>query len=177
MDTAEIALAYVLGSLSPIERAETAQRRLYDLGLDRAIVAEEARLAGLGQMPLAAPPADRLWDRIAGAVSAQEQAWSSASLQSFSDGDWIPYAPRIDAKELWSERSLLLRCGPGALEPAHQQSADEDEHVLVLAGDLEMGGRTMTAGDYVRVTAGAHHAEMTSRGGCILLMHYTPVAA
>ncbi|MEQ1510329.1 MAG: hypothetical protein ABL909_08040 [Sphingopyxis sp.] len=172
MDHQEIALAFVVGALSPSERAEVARRRLYDGELNAAILAEETRLSGLEQPIAAALPADALWDRISGAMANEQAAFAKARPESFSDGAWEEHTDKIDKKMLWSDKAMLLRCGPGAIEADHEQDADEDEHMLVVAGDVVMGGRTFGTGDYIHIEAGSLHREMTTTGGCILFSHY-----
>ena len=176
MDYAELSAAYVLGALSPIERAEIGQRRLYDLALNDAILAEEARLSEMGGLPAAMADDNKLWGRIAGALAAEQSALSNVSLNVFSDGNWEQHTDLIDSKILWSDKAMLLRCGPGAVEPEHPQEQGEDEHMIVIAGDVMMGGRTFNVGDYLKIEGGTMHAEMRSRGGCILLSQYLPTS-
>ncbi|MEQ1689338.1 MAG: hypothetical protein ABL874_12265 [Sphingopyxis sp.] len=177
MDHQETALAFVVGALSPAERAEVARRRLYDGALDQAITSEEQRLAGLDHTPSVAQSADGLWDRISGAMAMEQEAFAHARPESFSDGVWEVHTDKIDKKILWSDKVMLLRCGPGAVEDDHDQDMDEDEHILVVAGDVVMGGRTFSTGDTIHVKAGSLHRVMTTRDGCILLSQYVPTAA
>lgn len=177
MENQEIAIAFVVGALSPTERAEIAVRRLYDAALDQAIMTEEQRYTGLSEEQAFALPSDALWDRIAGAMAVEQQCFAHARQQEFSQGAWESHAEKIDKKTLWSDKAMLLRCGPGAVECDHQQDGDEDEHMLVIAGDVIMGGRTFSTGDYLFIEAGSLHREMTTRGGCILFSQYVPKAA
>ena len=177
MDHQETALAFVVGALSPAERAETARRRLYDGALDQAILNEEQRLAGLASVPPVAHRADGLWDRIAGAMAMEQAVFSHARPESFGDGHWEMHNDKIDKKLLWSDKAMLLRCNPGAVEDDHDQDADDDEHILVVAGDVMMGGRTFSTGDTIHVEAGSLHRAMTTREGCILFSQYVPKAA
>ncbi|MEK6541462.1 MAG: hypothetical protein AABZ45_04995 [Pseudomonadota bacterium] len=172
MDHHETALAFVVGALSPAERAEVARRRLYDGALDKAILAEELRLVGLDQVPSSARPSEELWSRISGAMALEQAAFAHARPEVFSDGQWERHNEKIDRKDLWSDKAMLLRCGPGAVEGDHDQDSSEDEHILVIAGDVVMGGRTFSTGDYIFVEAGSNHGEMTTRDGCILFSQY-----
>ena len=67
---------------------------------------------------------------------------------------------------------MLIRCAPGGVEPEHNQPTDEDEHIIVIAGDLHMGGRSFSTGDYIFVPAASVHQPMHSTGGCILFTQY-----
>jgi hypothetical protein len=166
------AAEFVLGALSPGERAGVGVTRLYDRGLDGAIATLETWLGSLGipRQPLPADP--ELWDRIVEAIAEEQAALDGKRAEPMSDGRWLPHGDRIEAKALWDERTALIRCEAGALEPAHMQ--DEDEHIVVLAGDLVFGGRRFATGDYLFVPRATHHPEMRTRTGCILFVQYRP---
>lgn len=171
MSNQETAVDFVLGALSPGERSSITRTRLYDGTLDRAIRAMEARCGPLAIPPGAAPVSTALWARIDAALTEERDALSGKGVEPFPDGSWCDYGPGIEAKQLWAEKTVLLRCEPGALEAAHDQ--DEDEHVIVIAGDLIVGGRSFGTGDYLFIPAGIRHHAMSSEGGCILFMQYT----
>lgn len=175
MDHQDLATAFVMGALSPAERTDAATRRLYDKALDRAIAAEESRLAALDVGPHPSPAA-AMWDRISHALDTEQKAFTVATAEPFGAGDWVVHNERIDCKTLWGGKGLLLRCEPGAVEDDHMQDSDEDEHILVVAGTVTMGGRTFSVGDTILVPAGTMHHRMASRDGCILFSHYSPAA-
>jgi hypothetical protein len=170
MSPHEIATRFVLGALSPDERAELARVRLYDRGVDEAIAAQEVRLGGLTAAVPEHRPDQRLWRRISEALKRERTALAGKTSEDFRHGDWSDYIPGVQIKPLWSDRSFLLRCQPGAAEPAHDQL--EDEHLIVIAGDLVMGGRRFGTGDYLFLPAGTHHSHMHTDTGCILFMQY-----
>lgn len=167
----EIAAHYVLGALSPEARQSLDVTRLHNKALDGTIARLEAKLA-----PLAGPARDAtiiptgLWSRISAALETEQDAMAGKRVEPFGQGGWVDYAPGIELKPLWSERAMLLRCQPGAQEPEHDQH--EDEHVIVLAGDLVMGGRGFGIGDYLFIPSDARHAHMHTVNGCILFMQY-----
>lgn len=160
---------YVLGALSVEERATMNRRRLHDAALDRSIESLELSLGALAPSGSAEVGAT-LWDRIATALELERSEFTDIELRCFTDGGWEPWGPAIEAKSLWSGRTHLLRCQPGAAETEHLQ--DDDEHVVVIAGDLVIGGRVLSTGDHLFFPTGSRHPAMRTEEGCILLMHY-----
>ena len=163
------ALDYVLGALSPDERATVDRTRLHDAELDRSIEALELAFGEL------APPARveigaALWQRIASALDLERRELAEVGLHVFAAGEWAPLGPGIEAKTLWSERTLLLRCQPGAADGEHVQ--DDDEHIVVIAGDLVIAGRPFSTGDHLLFPRGGRHPAMRTAEGCVLLVHY-----
>lgn len=170
---------FVLGTLSPDERASVTRERLFNRDLDSEIIALErfyaaatAQVGGAATEDDAAPMPN-IWSRIEGAVIAEAHALSGVALEGFGDGGWEPHdAPGIDFKQLWDENSILIRCVPGGAQDAHDQPSDQDEHIIVIAGELHMGGRVFATGDYLCVPAGTTHGRMHSTTGCILFTQY-----
>src|SRR6476469_2823277 len=97
------ALDYVLGALSAGERAALNVTRLHDAALDRGIASLEASLGALAPAGnVAIDPI--LWDRIATALDLEQREFTDVALRCFTDGDWEPMAPSIDAKPQWTAR-------------------------------------------------------------------------
>ena len=164
----EWAQGYVLGSLSPLERQEVARARLCDPDLDSAIADLELRLAPLtGFADTVAPPAD-LFDRIASAIDTEAAELAGKTALACEDGEWVPYLPGLELKRLWTPRTVMLRCRPGAVLPAHAHA--EHEHIIVVSGDFQVGGRTFRTGDYHGSPPGTDHGEARTSGGCLLLI-------
>ncbi len=177
MSIEDQATAYVLGSLSPGERDEVARERLYNTELDEHIRLAEQLFTGF-QPDDEAPektfprlPAGN-WSRVEQAMRREREALAGKHVQECGDGEWQVHGPRIEFKPLWSGSAILIRCNPGAVEERHEQPADLDEHILVIAGDLDIGGRRFGTGDYVRVPAGSMHQRMETHGGCLLFTEY-----
>ena len=125
-----------------------------------AEIARDYVLGALGRAERAEVGRDRLVDReFAGKESLE--AWQ---------GKWLRYRPGVEAKRLWNRRTIMLRCRPGAVLPAHDH--DEDEHIVVISGDFVVGGRSFGPGDYHRSLAGNAHGDAFTRGGCLLLVQY-----
>ena len=171
MNDVEKAHAFVFGSLNPLERESVARERLYNRALDTLIIEEEERFAPLTAAAGEEDTPPNLLARILGAIAQEEGGRGELAFQSFGHGAWQNHPnPGIAFKTLWSEKTLLLRCEAGAYDNAHQQ--DADEHLLVIAGDVEMDGRTFSTGDYFMVAMGTTHSRMTTRGGCILFTQH-----
>lgn len=165
----ERAFDFVMGALSPLEREAVARERLSNPELDSAIRTLEADLAPMtgfaGQLT---PPAD-LFDRIARAIEKENAALAGKTAQAFSEGVWQPYLPGIEIKTLWSPKTFLMRCRPGAVVPAHPHP--ETEHLLIVSGDLIVGGRTFRTGDWHSSPADNDHDDLHTVEGCVLLVH------
>ncbi|MDB5720962.1 MAG: hypothetical protein JWP15_1580 [Alphaproteobacteria bacterium] len=161
---------FVLGSLSGAERQEVARARLVDPMLDAEIERLEAQFAPLtGLAGELAPPA-HLQARVMAAVAGEHHEFLGKSALEAGEGRWLPYRPGIDARRMWNRRTIMLRCRPGAVLPAHDHP--EDEHVVVVSGDFVVGGRSFGPGDYHHSRAGARHGDAFTRNGCLLLVQY-----
>ncbi|WP_168195974.1 cupin domain-containing protein [Novosphingobium sp. EMRT-2] len=172
MEIEDRATAYVLGALSPFERDEVARERLYNTELDEHIRLAEQLFAGFQPEESEARLPVGNWSRIEKAMAREQMALAGKHVQECGDGDWQLHGPRIEFKPLWSGNAILIRCNPGAVEERHEQPADLDEHILVVAGDLDIGGRRFATGDYVRVPAGTIHQRMETHTGCLLFTEY-----
>lgn len=171
MTTPNIAEDFVLGALSPFEREAVQLERAVNRELDIAITALEEKLA-----PLTAsagnlrPPADLL-DSILERIAAEQSELGDKLLQSFAEGDWQATLPGIERKQLWSPQTFMLRCQPGAVIPHHAHG--QMENIVVIMGDLEVGGRMLTSGDYHASPSKSLHGDTRTRRGCVFLVQYT----
>ena len=62
---------------------------------------------------------------------------------------------------------LLGKLGPGVRYPAHTNVGPEDFYILT--GDLHIGDRKLSAGDFHHADAGSLHGENYSVEGCTLV--------
>jgi ChrR Cupin-like domain len=166
------AIDYVLGGLTPDARANVATERLFNRELDTEIVEIEQVLAGLPESSLTAPKVPNLLPRLEAAIHRSNLELAGLPIEEFVDGNWQSQDDWIDFKPLWNEDTILIRCKPGGVSEVHDQPADKDEHIIILAGDLHMGERVFQTGAYFRVPAGRQHPRMWSEGGCILFTQY-----
>lgn len=172
MSIEDKAIGYVLGSLSPEERDSVARERLFNTGLDKEISSVQRLYSGLLRHNEIEHSVKDIWSRITVAIANEDAALADIFVEDCRSGDWQDYAPLIETKTLWSDKAILIRCNPGAVEEEHDQPVDEDEHILVVAGDLNVAGRIFGTGDYLRVPANAVHKKMTTERGCLLFTEY-----
>ncbi|MCC7394021.1 MAG: cupin domain-containing protein [Sphingomonadaceae bacterium] len=171
MSNEEKATAFVLGSLSNAERDEVMRERLYNRELDEHIALAERLYAGLQPTQTACAHSGD-FARIADALAREVDALGGKHVEECADGAWQTHNSKIEFKSLWAATAVLIRCNPGALEEAHSQPDDLDEHILVVAGDLDIAGRRFATGDYIRIPAGTRHPHMQTHGGCLLFTNY-----
>lgn len=142
-------------------------------GTDPTVSHEDAdrALAVLAEIaPAVAPPED-MFSRITGALD--HEAAQSIVTRRADEGDWREVAPGVWMKTLsrgaQTGRMFLLRCEPGSVIPGHRH--DNEEHVFVLAGEFEMAGTTVRAGDAQYAPGGTDHPDLHTRDGCLLLLY------
>jgi anti-sigma factor ChrR (cupin superfamily) len=58
----------------------------------------------------------------------------------------------------------------GAVIPAHEHYADE--RIILISGDMEIGGQSFGKGDSVWMAKGTHHGQTTTKMGCLILISY-----
>jgi ChrR Cupin-like domain len=161
---------FVLGNMAPEERAAMHEARRHDPALDAAINDAEDRLAPLALAADAVAPSRGLWDRIEAALDHEQGENAGRSIEMFDDGDWHDFMPGIRRKFLWNDKTWMLRCAPGSVIAQHPHTAFEN--VVVMSGDLQMGGRDFGPGDYLGSPAGRDHGLATTRQGCVVMLHY-----
>lgn len=168
------ALEFVLGGLAPEERAQAQSARSYDRDLDAEISAWEQRFAHL-TLPSEPATEAALLVRIEAQIDAEAAEHADKIAEAADEGEWKPYSFGIEIKQMWNSRTAMLRCRPGARLAPHDHPAFEN--IVVIAGDLVVGGRTYGPGDYHGSPARSRHSELTTRNGCLLLIQYAPKAA
>lgn len=168
MSHEDLALPYVLGALSPVEREALSRARLYDRSLERAIARCERRMAAQSLPGVRTAPPMELWRRIASALCEERALLAGKRIEAFADGSWTPIDPGIEAKQVGGQNVWLLRCNSG--QTIHQRPSTALEHVLIVAGDVHIGSRCFSTGDYLSISAQDKHSDFRTSGGCILLM-------
>ena len=158
---------FVLGALSAEERAELVAAARVDPTLDTAIEKMEAMLAPLALSATPVPPPPDLWDRIEAAIKEGDRALDGRTIRVEADAEWLEVAPGIESRRLWNGRTQMLRCAPGAQLVSHLHTGEE--HLIILSGDLVIGGRTFVAGDYIGSPRGMDNFTHFTRRGCVLL--------
>jgi quercetin dioxygenase-like cupin family protein len=64
--------------------------------------------------------------------------------------------------------TVQFELAPGAILPAHDHKGAEDSYVI--SGSCRIGAVALSAGDFHHVDAGAHHGDVVSDEGCMLLL-------
>jgi len=170
MTMSQTATDYVLGALSPLEREAVQLERAVNRALDAAITALEDKLAPLAAAAGAVRPPAYLFDAIVEQIREEEAELGNKLVLPLSEGEWQPCLPGVEIKRLWSPLTVMLRCQPGAIIPEHVHGPIEN--LLVVMGDLEVGGRILASGDYHMSPEGSPHGETRTRRGCILFVQY-----
>ena len=89
------------------------------------------------------------------------------------DGAWRDYSPGVTIKVLREEpgarrSTFLIRMAPGSHVPVHPHA--EEEHCLVLEGEVFLGDHVIREGDWHVALPGSTHFDFRSKSGCLLLI-------
>jgi len=144
------AAEYVLGLLSPEDRAMVERDAVTDATLADEIAFWNERLSPLLDAGEVRPPPD-LFDRVQAAIGARKQDLPGTLTIRATEGQWEPLAPGFERKMLATDGpngrvTFLVRGEPGARFPAHEHP--EDEECFVIEGDITFDTLTLRAGDF-----------------------------
>jgi quercetin dioxygenase-like cupin family protein len=89
------------------------------------------------------------------------------------EGVWQDFAPGIQIKVLHEDpatntRSYFVRMEPGSRAPAHTHT--QEEHCLVLEGEVTIGDHVMRSGDWHVARPESSHVDFSSKTGCLLFI-------
>jgi quercetin dioxygenase-like cupin family protein len=169
------AFDYVVGALTPAERAQMKLRAQYDRALAADIECIESVMSPLALAPDDVEVPSGLWDRIEANIAEQVAEDPAMITEAFEDGVWVAWDDGIDVKPLWDKVSFLVRCAPGAIIAPHRH--DLDERMLVVSGSIRVGSRLLGVGDCQFSPEGTSHGEILSASGCTLLIQRVAKAA
>ena len=167
----QLAGDYVLGTLSGPELTEFEANLAHDPEQQRRVAAWERRLTPLAAALPDVEPRASVWDAIAAAL---DEAGPPATVTvRDGEGEWRILAPGAEIKVLMVDRdagfqSFLLRLAPGALLPPHDHSILEE--CLLLEGDMLIGERAYSRGDYHAALPGSRHAPISTRNGGVVFI-------
>lgn len=162
---------YVLGALSGSELTEFEANLTRNPELQRQVAAWERRLTPLAAtLPEVEPPAS-VWDAIAAALDAAGPPATVTVRER--EGEWRMLGPGVEVKMLMVDRnagfqSFLLRLAPGCQLPPHDHSSLEE--CVLLEGDMLIGDRYYTRGDYHAALPGSRHAPISTRNGGVVFL-------
>lgn len=176
------AALYSLGLLDA-ELVPGFERHLESCASCRGEIRAFASAASQLALATAVEPPPQLRARVLSAVvskvvSKLEEPPRSIFIQRAGQGAWIdsPF-PGVSAKPLFHDPKTglltqVVRLEPGARYPSHRHS--KPESCYVLEGDVQIGGDSFGMGDFTLAPAGTLHGEVSSRGGCLLLLTSNP---
>lgn len=162
---------YVLGVLSGPELAEFEANLARDPQLQQQVAAWERRLTPLAATLPEIEPRASVWDAIE-AILDEAGPPATVTVRS-GEGEWRTLVPGTEIKMLMVDRdagfqSFLLRLAPGTLLPPHDHSALEE--CLLLEGDMLIGDRCYSRGDYHAALPGSRHASISTRNGGVVFI-------
>ena len=131
----------------------------------------ETMADAIAPVELSTAQRDRMRTRILSRVSAAPP--SRMTTLRGSEGAWEDLAPGIQLKILHLEkssntRSFLLRMEPGSRVPVHSHT--QDEHCLVIEGEVRIGEHFMRSGDFHLAPPGTTHEDFSTQTGCLLFI-------
>lgn len=168
----ELVALDALGLLSEDEQA-TLHRELADNpSIESAALYDAAHLA-LAVAPVEPPPGLR--SRVLALVSAAPPAPARGLSFILKDEAWQPHPlvagirfKQLALDEARGVATLLLDVSPGTTYPAHHHSGAEE--CYVVSGEVIVGGRRLTAGDFHHADAHSDHRPVYSETGCTVLL-------
>jgi len=127
--------------------------------------------------PAAVTPerAARLRKRIEAQLDPQLEQRPEAGVVThrLDEGQWIRYSPSCEIKIVNKDAatgiySFLLRLAANGSIEAHPHRSIEE--CVILAGEVEVDGVTLKAGDYQMLQPGTRHSRIFSRSGALLFL-------
>jgi len=119
------------------------------------------------------PPA-ALWDRLAQRIGADTSGTPAApSPPQWTEPDWKDVAPGISCKVLATDTerqrvTMLVRLAPDTEYPPHRHAGVEELHLL--HGELMIGDRKLSPGDYNRAEPDTEDYRVWSETGCTCVL-------
>ena len=137
------------------------------------------RILAAARSRIAPAPSTDAAAASAGRMSQVWREWPSSSPNSSvvvkaESGEWHELGKTgVHVKPLYVDPvdrmvTMLVRMDPGTHYPAHRHGGGEE--CYVIAGDLSVGERRLTAGDYQFSPDGSIHPIQATDGGCLLLI-------
>jgi anti-sigma factor ChrR (cupin superfamily) len=131
----------------------------------------DALADGLAPIELTTAERDRMRARILKRVAASPP--SGMVTVRAQEGDWRDFAPGVQIKVVHEDSSTntmsyFVRMEPCARVPVHAHS--QEEHCLVLEGEVIIGEHVMRSGDWHMARPGSTHVDFWSKTGCLLFI-------
>jgi anti-sigma factor ChrR (cupin superfamily) len=119
-------------------------------------------------------PSEALWERVAHRIADETGGKPmSARIKRHSEPAWECVGPGLSCKVLATDSeshrtSMLVRLEPGAEYPRHIHADVEELHLLY--GELWIGDRKLSPGDYNRAEPGTSDLRVWSNTGCTCVL-------
>jgi anti-sigma factor ChrR (cupin superfamily) len=141
----------------------------HDSILDADLI--EALADGLAPVELSTAERERMRAQILKRVAAMPA--SGMVTVRAHEGVWRDLAPGVQIKMLredsaTSTMSYFVRMEPAARVPVHSHT--QEEHCLVLEGEVSIGEHVMRRGDWHVALPGSTHGDFWSKNGCLLFI-------
>jgi quercetin dioxygenase-like cupin family protein len=131
----------------------------------------DALAQAIAPVELSSQERSRMRDRILKRAAASPPS-GMLTLRT-NEGAWQTLAPGFSIKILRVEqstntRSYLVRMEAGSSAPVHSHT--QEEHCLVLEGEVTIGEHIMRAGDWHVALPGTTHVDFRTKTGCLLFI-------
>jgi anti-sigma factor ChrR (cupin superfamily) len=131
----------------------------------------EALADAVAPVELSSQQRDRMRTRIL--KRAATTAPSGTKTLRNAEGEWEAMCPGISFKILHVEptsntRSMLIRMEPGSHVPVHSHT--QEEHCLVVEGEVAIGEHIFRAGDWHIAMPGTMHSDFSTKTGCLIFI-------
>jgi anti-sigma factor ChrR (cupin superfamily) len=119
-------------------------------------------------------PSEALWARVAHRIADETGGKPMpARIERYSEPPWECVGPGLWCKVLATDSeshrtSMLVRLEPGAEYPRHTHADVEELHLL--SGELWIGDRRLSPGDYNRAEPGTSDLRVWSNTGCTCVL-------
>jgi len=119
-------------------------------------------------------PSEALWERVAHRIADETGGKPMpARIERYSEPPWECVGPGLSCKVLATDSeshrtSMLVRLEPGAEYPRHTHADVEELHLL--SGELWIGDRRLSPGDYNRAEPGTSDLRVWSDTGCTCVL-------
>lgn len=119
-------------------------------------------------------PSEALWERVAHRIADETGGTPlPARTERYSEPAWECVGPGISCKVLATDSashrtSMLVRLEPGTEYPPHTHADVEELHLL--CGELWIGDRKLSPGDYNRAEPGTSDRRVWSETGCTCVL-------
>lgn len=92
-------------------------------------------------------------------------------IENADDAPWRSSRDGVKIRSIWDDRSFLIHCSAGVHFPPHVH--DREELLVVLDGEMIMGGQPISTGHFEVSPIGTEHPAGEVVEECLLLVQYS----